>query len=414
MGPVRPQPRPPDMGPCQTPGKQPRRGQEKKQMSDTNNPTDGSGETGRVLPSGAVVQETGTTQQARDEKRLSRRGLLGGVAAGAAGGLVVGGIAGGLIGNCRGRSAAAADASASAEARKLTIIYGGDVCDAPAIVALEKGFFADHGLDVTLRKTVGDEDIKAAVGSGTYDASSGIFYSWLKPVEQGQNVKFVAGLHSGCLRLLVRNDSDIKQVSDLRGRTIGVPSLSSSATMFFSLDLVDAGINPAADAGEVQWKVYEPSLVADALKNNEVDAIAASDPIAYRPIQEGYGWELASNMTGPNAQDYCCCTALNGDLVKNNPDVARALVEAWAEGSRYVPGNENEVAHLEVDNGYIAGDIDLVETLLTEYGWDPSVTKLRAALMPGIEKFKQTGYLEDDVDTEQLADRAFDTLGLDW
>ena len=414
MGPVRPQPRPPDMGPCQTPGKQPRRGQEKKQMSDTNNPTDGSGETGRVLPSGAVVQETGTTQQARDEKRLSRRGLLGGVAAGAAGGLVVGGIAGGLIGNSRGRSAAAADASASAEARKLTIIYGGDVCDAPAIVALEKGFFADHGLDVTLRKTVGDEDIKAAVGSGTYDASSGIFYSWLKPVEQGQNVKFVAGLHSGCLRLLVRNDSDIKQVSDLRGRTIGVPSLSSSATMFFSLDLVDAGINPAADAGEVQWKVYEPSLVADALKNNEVDAIAASDPIAYRPIQEGYGWELASNMTGPNAQDYCCCTALNGDLVKNNPDVARALVEAWAEGSRYVPGNENEVAHLEVDNGYIAGDIDLVETLLTEYGWDPSVTKLRAALMPGIEKFKQTGYLEDDVDTEQLADRAFDTLGLDW
>lgn len=384
-------------------------------MSDTNNnPTDGADGTGRVLPSGAVIQETGTTQQARDEKRLSRRGLLGGVAAGAAGGLVVGGLAGGLIGNSRGRSAAAADASASAEARELSIIYGGDVCDAPAIVALEKGFFADHGLDVTLHKTVGDEDIKAAVGSGTYDASSGIFYSWLKPVEQGQNVKFVAGLHSGCLRLLVRNDSDIKQVSDLRGRTIGVPSLSSSATMFFSLDLVDAGINPAAEAGEVRWKVYEPSLVADALKNNEVDAIAASDPIAYRPIQEGYGWELASNMAGPNAQDYCCCTALNGDLVKDNPDVARALVEAWAEGSRYVPGNENEVAHLEVDNGYIAGEIDLVETLLTEYGWDPSVTKLRAALMPGIEKFKQTGYLEDDADTEQLADRAFDTLGLDW
>ncbi|SYZ34195.1 ABC-type taurine transport system, periplasmic component [Propionibacterium australiense] len=383
-------------------------------MSDTNNPAAGAGETGKILPSGAVVQETGTTQQVKDEKKLSRRGLLGGVAAGAAGGLVVGGLAGGLIGNSHGRSAAAAAASASARARELTIIYGGDICDAPAIVALEKGFFADRGLDVTLHKTVGDEDIKAAVGSGTYDASSGIFYSWLKPVEQGQNVKFVAGLHSGCLRLLVRNDSDIKQVADLRGRTIGVPSLSSSATMFFSLDLVDAGINPAPEAGEVQWKVYESSLVADALKNREVDAIATSDPIAYRPIQQGYGWELASNMTGPNAQDYCCCTALNGDLVKNTPDVARALVEAWAEGSRYVPGNENEVAHLEVDNGYIAGDVELVETLLAEYGWEPSVTRLRDALMPGIEKFRQTGYLDADADTERLADKAFDTLGLDW
>ncbi|WP_316667906.1 ABC transporter substrate-binding protein, partial [uncultured Propionibacterium sp.] len=323
---------------------------------------------------------------------------------------VVGGAAGGLIGNSRGRSAAAA----SAEARNLTLIYGADVCDAPAIVALEKGFFANHGLNVTLHKTVGDEDIKAAVGSGTYDASGGIFYSWLKPVEQGQNVKFVAGLHSGCLRLLVRNDSDIKQVSDLRGRTIGVPSLSSSATMFFSLDLVDAGINPSAEADEVHWRVYDTSLVADALKNSEVDAIATSDPIAYRPIQEGYGWELASNMTGANAQAYCCCTAVNGDLVKNEPDIARDLVEAWAEGSRYVVGNENEVAHLEVDNGYVAGDVDLVETLLKSYKWEPSVSKLRDALTPGIEKFKQTGYLDAGVDTEALADKVFDTLGLDW
>lgn len=389
-------------------------------MSDQKNPAGSPSEPGRVLPSGAVVQETGTTQQARNDARgatdkgISRRGLLGGLAAGAAGGLVIGGLAGGLLGDHHGRSAAAASASASAAARELTLIYGADVCDAPAIVAIEKGFFADHGLTVSLHKTVGDEDIKAAVGSGTYDASSGIFYSWLKPVEQGQNVKFVAGLHSGCLRLLVRNDSDIKQISDLRGRTIGVPSLSSSATMFFSLDLVDAGINPSAEAGEVQWKVYDVSLVADALKNKEVDAIAASDPIAYRPISEGYGWELGSNMTGTNAQEFCCCTALNGDLVANEPDVARDLVEAWAEGSRYVPGHEEEVAHLEVDKGYVAGDIGLVTTLLKSYKWEPSVARLRNALTPGIEKFKQTGYLDPGVDTDALADKAFETLGLDW
>lgn len=383
-------------------------------MPGTNNPADGAHGTGRVLPSGAVVQETGTTRRAGDSRRLSRRGLIGGIAAGAVGGLVLGGAAGGVLGDRHGRSAAAADASASAEARRLTLIYGGDVCDAPAIVALEKGFFAEHGLDVGLHKTVGDEDIKAAVGSGTYDASSGIFYSWLKPVEQGQNVKFIAGLHSGCLRLLARNDSDVKQISDLRGRSIGVPSLSSSATMFFSLDLVDAGIDPSAEAGEVQWRVYDTSLVADALKNGEVDAIATSDPIAYRPIQEGYGWELATNMTGANAQAYCCCTALNGDLVANEPDVARELVTAWAEGSRYVAGNEDEVAHLEIDKGYVAGDVDLVATLLRSYRWEPSVTKLRDALTPGIEKFKRTGYLDPDVDTDALADRAFDTLGLDW
>ena len=94
--------------------------------------------------------------------------------------------------------------------------------------------------------------------------------------------------------------------------------------------------------------------------------------------------------------------------------MARELVTAWAEGSRYVAGNEDEVAHLEIDKGYVAGDVDLVATLLRSYRWEPSVTKLRDALTPGIEKFKRTGYLDPDVDTDALADRAFDTLGLDW
>ena len=139
------------------------------------------------------------------------------------------------------------------------------MCDAPAIVAKEKGFFADAGLDVSLHRTVGDEDIKAAVGSGQYDAASGIFYSWLKPIEQGQNVKFVAGLHGGCLRLVVLKHSRFTKVANLKGATIGVPSMHSSATMFFSMDLLDAGINPLPEAKQVTWKVMDNSVLGDAL-----------------------------------------------------------------------------------------------------------------------------------------------------
>ncbi|WP_284967113.1 hypothetical protein [Cutibacterium namnetense] len=86
-----------------------------------------------------------------------------------------------------------------------------------------------------------------------YDAASGIFYSWLKPIEQGQNVKFVAGLHGGCLRLVVLKHSRFTKVANLKGATIGVPSMHSSATMFFSMDLLDAGINPLPEAKQVTW-----------------------------------------------------------------------------------------------------------------------------------------------------------------
>lgn len=359
-----------------------------------------------VLPSGAVLADDDAEERPGG---VSRRALIGGVTAAAVGGLLVGGVGGGLIGRATGGPKAASTVAN----RPLSVIYGGDVCDAPAIVAKEKGFFAEAGLDVTLHRTVGDEDIKAAVGSGQFDASSGIFYSWLKPVSEGQNVKFVAGLHAGCLRLVAPKSFKGK-VADLKGATIGIPSLSSSATMFFSMDLLDAGINPLPEAKQVNWKVLDPSTLADALKRGQVDAIATSDPIAYRPILDDYGVELSSNMSGMNAQDYCCCTALNGDLVTKEAPLARKLIEAWCRGSRYVAGHEAEVARIEVDKKYIAGDVATIEKLLKGYGWKPSVTKLRASLLPGIRKFQKTGYLEASADPEKLADKAFTTLGIRW
>lgn len=367
-------------------------------------PAAGDGPT--VLPSGAVL-DTSATAEHRPPRMVSRRSFVTGIVAGGLGGLIIGGGVGAAIGRATRGTATAAN-------RPLSIIFGGDVCDAPAIVAKEKGFFAEAGLDVTLHRTVGDEDIKAAVGSGQYDASSGIFYSWLKPIEQGQNVKFVAGLHSGCLRLIVPTSAGITDPAQLKGKTIGIPSLASSATMFFSMDLLDAGINPLPEAKQVNWKVLDSSLLADALKQGQVDAIATSDPIAYLPVLNGYGTELASNMTGMNAQAYCCCTALNGDLVAKEEPLARKLIEAWARGSRYVAGHEAEVAALEVDKKYVAGDAATIESLLKTYGWEPSVTKLKAALLPGIEKFKKTGFLDSSADPQKLADQAFTTLGITW
>ena len=248
-----------------------------------------------------------------------------------------------------------------------------------------------------------------------YDAASGIFYSWLKPIEQGQNVKFVAGLHGGCLRLVVLKHSRFTKVANLKGATIGVPSMHSSATMFFSMDLLDAGINPLPEAKQVTWKVMDNSVLGDALHRGQVDAIATSDPIAYGPIRDGSAVELANNMSGMNAQDFCCCTAINGDIIENEPDVARQLIRAWCKGSRYVDGHEAEVAKIEVDGKHVAtGDAKLVETFLKNYSWKPSVTKLKASLLPGIVKFKKTGYLDSSDDPHKLADTAFTTLGLTW
>ena len=59
-------------------------------------------------------------------------------------------------------------------------------------------------------------------GAGKYIGAPGIFFSWLEPIYNGLNARLTAGLHAGCLRLVVGKDSQYHRLADLKGTTIGV------------------------------------------------------------------------------------------------------------------------------------------------------------------------------------------------
>ena len=355
-----------------------------------------------VLPSGAISQPPGPGSDPDRPAKVSRRKLIIGAGIGVAAVAAVAGV--GSWAALRSRPAA----------KQLTIAYGGDVCEAPLYAAYENGFFRDQGLNVSVVKTATGEDTHPAVGSGKYAAAPGIFFSWLKPIEQGVDVKLVAGLHEGCLRLVVRDDGEITDLKQLRGKKIGVSGLSSSALNFFSLDLLDAGIVPSPEAKQVEWLVIDNDLLPTALEERRVDAIAASDPIALLATLKGPAKELTNNRQGPNAQQYCCATALNGNLVRDDPDTARKLVTAWAEGSRWVGSHIEETARLEVEKNYVAGTVEQIVPILRTYSYNPSAKNLKAALVPGIEKFAGTGFLDERTNANELADKVYADLGLNW
>ncbi|MBH0777141.1 ABC transporter substrate-binding protein [Nocardia bovistercoris] len=294
--------------------------------------------------------------------------------------------------------------------RTLKIGYGGGVCEGPLYVAHHQKIFEKHGLDVEIIKTGGDE-IKDAVGAGKLDAAPGIFFSWLKPIEQGIDAKLAAGLHEGCLRLVVTKDSPLTSVAELRGKPIGVGAIGDSAMSFFSLDLLDAGLHPSED---VDWRVFPADQLADALTRGDVAAIAASDPNGLLPTLKGKARELTNNQQGANRQLYCCATAINGRLLREDPDVARSLVTAWAEGSRWVGANIAQTAALEVEHKYVAAEQPVVEAILNTYGYNPSAIRLKDEITPGIAKFARTGYLDRKTDPNALADKVYADLALTW
>lgn len=301
--------------------------------------------------------------------------------------------------------------------RELALTTPSGVCDAPLVIAVENGLFEKAGLNVVLKKSGTDEDVTAAVGSGKYVATNGIFFNFLGPIYNGTPVKLSGGLHHGCLDLYVRNDGSVPAVADLKGKKIGVSNLQGSATNFFSLDLLDVGINASPAAKQVEWVVIEQDLLPQALKDKKVDAIATAG--GFLPIIQGVhdGWavELSDNKSISRNSSYpCCAVALNNQFLSEDPVTAAKLVTAWAEGSRWAGANLEETAKIESEKNYVPDTPENILAVLKTLTFDPSPKNLQTVLAPGIAKFIDTGFLPAETDAQKLANEVFVNLGLNF
>src|SRR5579862_7226567 len=96
---------------------------------------------------------------------------------------------------------------------KVRVGYIGLTCEAPIFTAVEKGFFKEEGLDVSLVKCEW-ANYKDVLALGGYDITHHLVMYFLKPVEQGLDVKFTGGIHKGCLRVQAATKGNIHTVDD--------------------------------------------------------------------------------------------------------------------------------------------------------------------------------------------------------
>ena len=90
--------------------------------------------------------------------------------------------------------------SRPAASNKVRVGYIGLTCEAPIFTAVEKGFFKEEGLEVELVKC-NWAAYKDALALGSFDITHHLVMLFLKPIEQGLDVRFLAGIHRGCLRV---------------------------------------------------------------------------------------------------------------------------------------------------------------------------------------------------------------------
>jgi NitT/TauT family transport system substrate-binding protein len=208
--------------------------------------------------------------------------------------------------------------------RKLRLSWNaGAVCLAPVPVAIDNGFFQKQNLDVELLNYSGSTDqLLEAIATGKSDAGLGMALRWLKPLEQGFDVKIAAGTHGGCMRVLTRADSGVNKLADLKGKIVAVGDLAGPDKNFFSIRLAKLGIDPNKD---VDWRAYPGNLLNVAVEKGEVQAFLSSDPLAYLWLKDSAYKEIASNLDGEYRDMTCCILGLRGSLVRDEPLLDAAM-----------------------------------------------------------------------------------------
>src|SRR5262249_27134415 len=196
------------------------------------------------------------------------------------------------------------------------------------------GYFARHNLKVERISVAGATDqLLEMLASGKADAGLGMAFGWLKPLEQGFDVKLTAALHGGCIRLLTNQSSGINTVAGLKGKAVGTANMASPDRNFISVAAAKAGIDPLRD---IDWRIYPADLLGVALQKGEIQAFSSNDPIASIVRDRDHLIEVTNNLAGDFAHWSCCVLGIRASLVREERATAAALTAAIMEGQQWL------------------------------------------------------------------------------
>lgn len=363
-------------------------------------------------------------QSGADRRRANRRRFLSyGLAAGAA--TALGGMGGRVLAaNLLGAPGpigtavdarfplclTAADAAApSGPLRPLKLAWNASaICTAAAPVAKETGIFARHGLEVDfVNFGSSTEQLLEAIATGKADAGIGMALRWLKPLEQGFDVKITAGVHGGCLRLLGDASNGVTSVAALKGKTIAISDHASPGKNFFSIYLAEHGIDPFKD---VEWRQYPIEALPLAIQKGEAQALADADPRTWIWIKDSNGKlvEIATNLSEKYVDRACCIIGVRGSLIRDEKPVATALTRAILEGAHKVGEDPELAARTFSGYGGKGSTADLVAMLNSQdHHHSPVADALKAQLALYTDELKLVNVIKPNTNSQRFAEKIY-------
>jgi aliphatic sulfonates family ABC transporter substrate-binding protein len=166
---------------------------------------------------------------------------------------------------------------APGQVKEITIGFNPVIAQPQVLVGLQTGAYAQElpGVSVNGREYDAGPAVLEALRAGAIQIGVSGPFPAMKAYGKEGDVVLLCGAAAGGTELMVAKDSPIKSVKDLKGKVIGVNQPGSTVEAMVRYNLVQAGLTPDKD---VKIEEVKPGQQADALKRNEVAAVAAPAP----------------------------------------------------------------------------------------------------------------------------------------
>jgi NitT/TauT family transport system substrate-binding protein len=219
---------------------------------------------------------------------------------------------------------------------KLPMGYIPNIQFAPFYVAVDKGYFADEGIEIEFDYSF-ETDGVALVGAGELPFAVASGEQVLLARSQGLPVVYTfAWYQQFPISIVSAPGLNIKEPADLNGQTIGLPGLFGANYIGLQAVLFSAGLTPAnITMNTIGFNQVEAFATQ---QQNIVVGYAANEPIVLR----SQGFEVSELRVSDYVQ-----LAANGMIssektIAEQPDLVRAMARALARGIEDTNANPDE------------------------------------------------------------------------
>ena len=238
---------------------------------------------------------------------------------------------------------------------------------APLYVAIEKGYFKDENIDLTLVTGFGADKTMTAVISGEADigfmGSEASVYMYSEGASD-YVVNFAQLTQRAGNFLVARQDNEHFQWADLKGKTVLGGRKGGMPEMVFEYILKENGIDPEKDLTIIQNIDF--GSTAPAFADVRGDFTIEFEPGATSLESEGKGHVIASLGKDSGYVPYTAFSAKKSYL-KENPDVIQRFTNALQKGMDYVRSHSPSETASVIKPQFPETTLEMITTIVTRY-----------------------------------------------